>query len=58
MAVPEVLPPQPIAAPRIRPDVWESQATGTSGRLERGDTLDDIQVLPSWRGQYRRGKKG
>lgn len=58
IAAPELLPPQPIAAPRLRPDARESQATGTSGRLERGDTLDDIQVLPSRRGQYRRNRKG
>ena len=50
VAAPEFLPPRAIAAPRTRPDAWESDA----GRRDRRDTLDDLDVLPSWRGQYRR----
>lgn len=57
-AVPEFLPPQSIVMPRAGSDSWGTEANGMSGRLERGDTLDDIQVLPSRRGQYRRNRKG
>lgn len=54
VTVPEVLPPQPIAMPPQEASVWDT-SRGISRRLERGDALDDdIQVLPSRRGQYRR----
>ena len=39
---PEFLPP--------RKGRWSNEAT----RLERRETVDDVAVLPSWRGQYRR----
>ncbi len=58
VAAPEFLPPQSMVTTRVRPDARESEAMGRSGRLERGDALDDIQVLPSRRGQYRRSRNG
>lgn len=41
--VPEFLPP--------RKSRWDGEGTG---RMERRETVDDVAVLPSWRGQYRR----
>lgn len=50
-AQPEILPPRPEA---------EEKSTKTSrragARLDRRDTWDDVEILPSWKGQYpRRG---
>ena len=44
--VPEFLPPR-----KTRPSRWESD--GGSNR-DREDAMDDVEILPSWRGQYRR----
>lgn len=48
-AVPEFLPPK-----LKRQAIWEAEA---AARRERRDTVDDLAVLPSWRGQYRRKDK-
>lgn len=50
MAAPEFLPPRPYVAPQTGSGLEETDA----GRRDRRDTLDDLDVLPSWRGQYRR----
>ncbi len=41
-AVPEFLPPR------------NNRGEGEGTRLERSETVDEVAVLPSWRGQYRR----
>jgi capsular polysaccharide biosynthesis protein len=45
-AVPEFLPPRKTGETKRDPDA--------ASRRDRRDTLDDVSVLPSWRGQYRR----
>ena len=45
MAVPEYLPPKAQEAKH------EEETTNHS---DRRDTWDDLAILPSWRGQYRR----
>jgi hypothetical protein len=50
--------PEPINAPKPLPDEVEllrAQLASTAKR-DRRDTWEAIQILPSWRGQYR--KKG
>lgn len=45
---PEFLPPR---------KTWLSRFEGDVNRRERRDTVDDVAILPSWRGQYRRKDK-
>jgi uncharacterized protein involved in exopolysaccharide biosynthesis len=47
-AQPEILPPTPAAAARGK------ESKGNSDRRDRRDTFDDVEVLPSWRGQYKK----
>jgi polysaccharide biosynthesis transport protein len=44
--VPEFLPPR-----KTRPSRWESES---GSNRDREDAMDDVAILPSWRGQYRR----
>ncbi len=51
IAAPESLPPKP-AAPLIgRGHAWENEQPA---RLDRREVLDEVAILPSWRGQYSR----
>jgi hypothetical protein len=34
-------------------DLDQSRAGITSSRRDRRDAIDEVEVLPSWRGQYR-----
>jgi hypothetical protein len=51
-AQPEFLPPKPVVE-NTGKDHHRSP-NGTS-RRDRRDTVDDVDILPSWRGQYKRG---
>jgi hypothetical protein len=47
VAVPEILPPRTI-------EVNTDSSTADSARRDRRDPFDDVQILPSKRGQYRK----
>jgi uncharacterized protein involved in exopolysaccharide biosynthesis len=47
-AQPEILPPTPASEARGK------ESKGNSDRRDRRDTFDDVEVLPSWRGQYKK----
>jgi hypothetical protein len=50
-APPEFLPPKPLEETAEN----EHRVNGKStSRRDRRDTYDDVQILPSWRGQYKR----
>ena len=49
-APPEFLPPRPM----VEKEEKEHPSTHASTRRDRRDTYDDVEVLPSWRGQYKR----
>jgi uncharacterized protein involved in exopolysaccharide biosynthesis len=49
-AQPEFLPPKPDAEAEGKTAKKGNNAT----RRERHDTMDDIEILPSWRGQYKK----
>lgn len=46
-APPEFLPPKPATEK-------DEKGASRSGRLDRKDTYDEVPILPSWHGQYRR----
>jgi hypothetical protein len=48
-ATPEFLPPRPAVE-----EAENSQPSRFKNRRERADDFDDVQILPSWRGQYRK----
>lgn len=50
-APPEFLPPKPLVEKSEKEH--SASASGTS-RRDRRETYDDVEILPSWRGQYRR----
>ncbi len=50
-AAPEILPPRPAGEAEDGERTREN--TGTT-RRDRRDAYDDLQILPSWRGQYRK----
>jgi succinoglycan biosynthesis transport protein ExoP len=51
--------PQVTTAPEFLPPrkTWLSRFDSDGDRRERRDTVDDVEILPSWRGQYRRKDK-
>jgi len=56
-APPEFLPPKPM----VETTEADSDRTWTGGtsaaRRDRRDAYDDVDILPSWRGQYKKKKK-
>jgi hypothetical protein len=48
-AAPEFLPPRPTVE-----EAENSQPSRFKNRRDRQDDFDDVQILPSWRGQYRK----
>jgi hypothetical protein len=48
-AAPEFLPPRPMVE-----EAENSQPSRFRNRRNREDDFDDVQILPSWRGQYRK----
>jgi len=51
-APPEFLPPKPL----VENTGKEHHRSGNgASRRDRRDTYDDVEILPSWRGQYKRG---
>ena len=52
-APPEFLPPKPAVE---KTETQHSRANNSVSRRDRRDAYDDVEILPSWRGQYR--KKG
>ena len=50
-APPEFLPPRPMVETT---DQNRDRAGITSSRRDRRNAIDEVEVLPSWRGQYRR----
>jgi uncharacterized protein involved in exopolysaccharide biosynthesis/Mrp family chromosome partitioning ATPase len=48
-AAPEFLPPRPVVE-----EAENSQPSRFRNRRDRQDDFDDVQILPSWRGQYRK----
>jgi len=49
-APPEFLPPRPM----VEKEEKERSSSNNSTRRDRRDTYDDVEILPSWRGQYKR----
>jgi hypothetical protein len=47
-AQPEFLPPKPAKG---KEDAWGNDG---KGHRDRRDTYDEVEILPSWRGQYRK----
>jgi hypothetical protein len=50
-APPEFLPPKPLVETT---DKERSKASAAKGRRDRRDSFDDVEILPSWRGQYKK----
>ena len=50
VAEPEFLPPQEFVPVKDKEPVQE---TNSATRVDRGETYDELQILPSRRGQYR-----
>jgi hypothetical protein len=50
-ATPEILPPEPTADKSDKERTWSSKG---KGRRDRRDAYDDVDILPSWRGQYKK----
>ena len=50
-ATPEILPPEPTADKSDKERSWSSKS---KGRRDRRDAYDDVEILPSWRGQYKK----
>jgi hypothetical protein len=48
-AAPEFLSPNPLVE-----EAENSQPSRFRNRRDRQDDFDDVQILPSWRGQYRK----
>jgi hypothetical protein len=51
IAPPEFLPPKTTTASLDRGRSWEE---GTTARRDRRDPFDEVAILPSWHGQYRK----
>jgi len=49
-ASPEFLPPKADVLVPAR----ESKPSSKNDRRDRRETFDDVEVLPSWRGQYKK----
>ena len=50
-ATPEILPPEPAADKTDKERSWASKG---KARRDRRDAFDDVEILPSWRGQYKK----
>jgi hypothetical protein len=50
-AQPEILPPEPSTEKMDKERSWKSKSVA---RHDRRDAFDDVEILPSWRGQYRK----
>jgi len=50
-APPEFLPPKPMVE---RTEKEHTSAGNSTSRRDRRDTYDDVEILPSWRGQYKK----
>ena len=50
-AQPEILPPEPSTEKIDKERSWKSKSVA---RHDRRDAFDDVEILPSWRGQYRK----
>ena len=50
-APPEFLPPKPVVETSDEDQEWNNP---TKGHRDRRDAYDDVEILPSWRGQYRK----
>jgi hypothetical protein len=50
-APPEILPPQPMVE---KTGKQHHTPSNSSSHFDFRDTYDDVEILPSWRGQYRR----
>jgi Mrp family chromosome partitioning ATPase len=50
-AQPEFLPPKSVV---VTIDKEQAQQTGATNRRDRRDAFDEVEILPSWRGQYRK----
>jgi len=50
-AAPEFLPPGPKAEKAEKENLWQNDA---AGHRDRRDAYDEVQILPSWRGQYKK----
>jgi hypothetical protein len=50
-ARPEFLPPKPVVETSDEDQEWNNP---TKGHRDRRDAYDDVEILPSWRGQYRK----
>ena len=50
-ATPEILPPEPTADKSDKEQSWSSKG---KTRRDRRDAFDDVEILPSWRGQYKK----
>jgi hypothetical protein len=55
-AAPEFLPPKPLVetTDREKDADW---STASAARRDRRDAFDDVEILPSWRGQYKKKKR-
>lgn len=54
VATPEFLPPKPMIEVTEKEPEKEQARPATPPRKSRWDSTDDIETLPSWRGQYRK----
>jgi hypothetical protein len=50
-APPEILPPEPTSDKTDKGRSWSSKG---KARRDRRDAYDDVEILPSWRGQYKK----
>ena len=50
-APPEFLPPKPLVE---KSEKEHSNPNNGTSRRDRRETFDDVEILPSWRGQYKR----
>ena len=50
-AQPEFLPPKSVV---VTIDNEQAQQTGATNRRDRRDAFDEVAILPSWRGQYKK----
>jgi len=48
---PEILPPEPASDNTDKERSWASKG---KARRDRRDAFDDVEILPSWRGQYKK----
>ena len=54
VAQPEFLPPKPLVETTSRPESVPAAAPTKAKPRDRRDNYDDVDILPSWRGQYKK----